>query len=80
MEFTLSEGFFQTVGSCQSGGKGSAAAPGATSTATLFPDEGLLLQLCFSLQPFPQIIIYTDFPHLMGINGEGYECYSSDFF
>lgn len=78
MEFTLSEGFFQTTGSCQPVFKGSTAALGTTYTDTLFPKP--LLQLCFFLQSFPQIITYTDFPCLMGINGERYKCYSSDFF
>lgn len=57
----------------------SKAEPGATYTGTLFPKQGSLLQFCFSLQSFPQII-YADFPHLMGINGTGCESYSSDFF
>jgi len=80
MEFTLSEGFSQAIGSCQPACKGSPAAPAAAYGGSLFPKPEPLLLLCFSLQSFPQIIIYSNFPLLMGINGEGYECYSSDFF
>lgn len=40
---------------------------GASCTGTLFPKLWPQLQLCFSLESFPQIITYTDFPCLMAI-------------